>query len=401
MTGNALEGKVASYEKQMVDTMSKMISIKSISPAAGGEGEGKRADFLQKTMESLGFKADRYEYVDESKTKRPNLVVKFGNMDRTIWIVSHIDTVSEGDIALWKTDPFKAVVKDGKIYGRGTSDDGQSAISSIYALLALKETKAKMKYNFGLVLVADEELGSHYGIQKLLEEKGLFDRKDLFIVPDSGSPDGRDIEVAEKSIVWLKITVHGKQVHGSTPEKGVNAYRYAIRFLSKADEMLHRKYNKLNKLFDPPGSTFEMTKHEKNTDSINIVPGTEVSYMDCRVLPEYNLEDVINDIEGIAREPEFKPVKIEFDFAQHEKAAPPTDEKSEIVVLLKRVLKAQRGIEPRAIGIGGGTCAAYFRRKGYDSVVWETVEDVPHQPNEFCVIKNMVDDAKTFAALFV
>ena len=59
--------------------------------------------------------------------------------------MSHIDTVTEGDVNLWKTDPFKAVIKNGNMYGRGTMDDGQPVISSMYALKALKESKAGIK----------------------------------------------------------------------------------------------------------------------------------------------------------------------------------------------------------------------------------------------------------------
>jgi len=395
-----LNGMLDGYEKDMVATMSRMISIKSISPMSGGTGEGKRADFLQGLLRSWGFKVERYEYVDNTKTKRPSLVVKYGSQKRTIWIVSHIDTVSEGDIKLWKTDPFKAAVKDGKIYGRGTMDDGQPAISSMYALKALKTANTKLRYNFGLVLVADEELGSDYGIKKLLNER-IFKSTDLFIVPDAGSVKGDTIEVAEKSIVWFKITVHGKQAHASTPALGTNAFRYLVRFLNTVDRELHSKYTKSNRLFQPSTSTFEMTKHEKNVDSINIIPGTEVAYLDSRILPEYDKEKVIRDVRKIAKRPEFKSVRIEIEFVQNEKAAPPTAVNSEVVRVLKKAIRQQRGIKPKAIGIGGGTCAAYFRRKGYPSVVWFTCNDIAHQPNEYLVIKDMVADAKVFAALFV
>lgn len=396
-----LNDTIESYERSMVETMSKMISIKSISPMSGGQGEGRRAAFLEGVLRSWGLKVKRYEYTDKSKTKRPNLVVRYGSERRTIWLVSHIDTVSEGDMKLWKTDPFRAVVKGGRIYGRGTVDDGQPAISSMYALKALMESKARMKYAFGLVLVADEELGSDYGIKKLLDEKGLFKRDDLFIVPDCGSRDGSEIEVAEKSIVWLKITVHGRQAHASTPAEGVNAFRYMIRFLDRIDRELHKRYPKSDRLFHPPTSTFEMTKHEKNLDSTNIIPPTEVAYLDCRILPEYDKDKVVAFIRRTALSPEFKPVKIEFELLQDEGAAPPTSPNAEIVRILKAAIKRQRGINPKAIGIGGGTCAAYFRWAGFPSAVWFTCNNIAHQPNEYLVIKDMVNDAKVFAALFI
>jgi len=72
-----------------------------------------------------------------------------------------------------------------------------------------------------------------------------------------------------------------------------------------------------------------------------------------------------------------------------------------VVVRLARAIKRVRGVEPRPIGIGGGTVAALFRRKGLPAVVWSTLEDMAHQPNEFCIIDNLVSDAKVFSHFFM
>jgi len=56
-----------------------------------------------------------------------------------------------------------------------------------------------------------------------------------------------------------------------------------------------------------------------------------------------------------------------------------------------------RGIDAKPIGICGGTVGLYFRRKGIHTVVWSTNEDMAHQPNEYCKIDNMINDAKIFA----
>lgn len=395
-----LEKIIDGYESEMTEMMLKMIAIRSVSPTAGGEGEGKRAEFLKKVLEEWGFAAKKYEYKDGSGVVRPNLVTKFGNGERTIWLVAHIDTVSEGDRSLWKTDPFVAQIANGKIYGRGACDNGQEVIAGMFAAKSLMDSRIAIKYNVGLALVADEEVGSTYGIQKLLKED-IFKKNDMFIVPDWGNERGDAIEVAEKGIVWLKISVKGKQAHASRPHEGRNAYRYSVRFLKFVDDYLHEKYNKKNSMFSPEASTFEMTKHEKNVDSVNIIPGTEVSYIDCRVLPEYKIDDVIKDVEMIAAEEEFKEVKIDVEVAVRNDASKPTDKNAEVVRMLDEALKDVRGISPQVLGIGGGTCAAFFRQYGLDAAVWSTEEDVAHQPNEFMAIKNMVDDAKVLAYLYL
>jgi succinyl-diaminopimelate desuccinylase len=391
-----LDERITGYREDMIALISKMIEIKAISPISGGMGESERASMLEDTLKQWGFRPERYDYSDETGSRRSNLVVKIGSEERTLWIVAHIDTVSEGNLSLWKSDPFKAKIEGDRIYGRGTQDNGQGVISGMFALKALKDTGTKLRFNMGLALVADEELGSRYGIQKLIEE-GIFRKDDLVLVPDWGSAKGDKIEIAEKGMLWLKISVLGKQTHASTPEKGVNAYMQSIRFLNRVDKMLHEKYNASNAIFDPPVSTFEMTKHEKNIDSINIIPSLEVSYLDCRILPEYDISLVIRDIREVAAMGEFSDVEIKIEEFNREDATPQTEEGSEVVQILKYALKRLRGLDSEVVGIGGGTCAAFFRKKGIQTAVWSTGESVAHEPNEYVELSNIEDDSKVFA----
>jgi succinyl-diaminopimelate desuccinylase len=389
---------IEGQQREMVETLSRMIGIKSISPESGGSGEMERALFLEKVLKNIGVAYRRYDYKDSAGVTRPSLIAKFGSCRRTLWIIAHIDTVSEGDRSEWDGDPFKARVSNGKIFGRGSMDNGQGVVSAIYALGALKESKAEMKYNIGIALVADEEMGSTYGLSKVIDE-GVFKKCDIFLVPDGGNAEGNEIEVAEKGILWLKFTVSGKQTHASTPDNGINAFRYSSELINKLDEHLHKKYNKENMLFTPSRSTFEMTKHEANVDSINIIPGKEIFYLDCRILPNYRIDDIIRDVKRIASGNEFRKVKISVEIPHREDPSRPTSPDSEVVKVLMASLKELRGIRPKAIGVGGGTCAVLTRKKGFQTVVWATLTGHPHEPNEFCMIKDMVADTKVFASI--
>jgi Acetylornithine deacetylase/Succinyl-diaminopimelate desuccinylase and related deacylases len=212
----------------IIELAKRIIPVQAISPESGGEGEGKRADVLMEILTEMGVKnVQRYEVRDSHNVVRPSLVVKEGNRDRTFWIVAHIDTVPIGNRSLWSYDPFQPTVKGDRIYGRGTSDNGQAVFLSL--LLLRKLRKADLKYNIGIVFVADEEVGSKYGIEFLLD-KGLFSKNDLVLVPDAGTSEGTEIEVAEKSILWLKFKVSGKQYHASQPFMAVNANRESMKF---------------------------------------------------------------------------------------------------------------------------------------------------------------------------
>ncbi|MEM4291304.1 MAG: M20 family metallo-hydrolase [Archaeoglobaceae archaeon] len=382
---------------EMVRVLSKLIEIKAVSPDFGGEGESEKAEFLMGHLEEFDD-VQRFDAKDERVGTRPNIVAKIkGVVNRTIWIVSHLDVVPEGDEKLWRTPPFKAVVEGGRVYGRGSEDNGQSIVSSLFAGKAIIESGSKPKFNFGLVFVSDEESGSNYGIKFLLS-KDIFSREDMFIVPDVGSQSGDAIEIAEKGILWLKFEVYGKQSHASQPQ--MNASRRAMKFILDLDEKLHTKFNAKNDLFNPPYSTFEPTKREKNVDNINTIPGLDVSYMDCRIIPDYRLEDVLEFIENVRRFHEIRDgEKIKVDVLQAF-SSPKTPENSEIAIRLSKMIEKIRKVKTRFIGIGGNTCASFLRSAGFkETVAWCTAEGTAHKPNEYCIIDNMVEDAKVFYSI--
>jgi succinyl-diaminopimelate desuccinylase len=171
-----------------------------------------------------------------------------------------------------------------------------------------------------------------------------------------------------------------------------------MKFAIQLDDVLHATYTDRDTLFDPPSSTFEPTKSDANVDNVNTVPGLDVQYFDCRILPQYSLDEVMKKIDAVRLRMEKETgATIQIDTLQHEENTKPTPMQSPIVEKLKTALKQLRGLEAKPIGIGGGTVGAYFRRKGMDTAVWSTLDDMAHQPNEYCKIKNMVDDAKVFA----
>ncbi|MEM0201197.1 MAG: M20/M25/M40 family metallo-hydrolase, partial [Candidatus Micrarchaeaceae archaeon] len=150
-------------------------------------------------------------------------------------------------------------------------------------------------------------------------------------------------------------------------------------------------------------STFELTKHELNVESINIVPGKEVSYMDCRVLPNYSLDEILNFINEKSKEfsKKNKGIKIIVDVVNREDSAPETNVNSELVTLLMKNLPKIIKDKPLPIGIGGGTCASFFRKAGIDSVAWSIDNQMAHQVNEFCFVESMLKDAELFVSLFM
>jgi succinyl-diaminopimelate desuccinylase len=389
----------------MVQTLMELIRIPAIAPENGGDGETKKADRLTELLKTMGFDDIQHYDADDDRVpskKRPNIVTRLiGETDaEKLWIITHLDIVPEGEESLWTiAKPFQPVIKDGRVYGRGSEDNMHSMIASLFALKTIKDLGIKPKRTVALGFVADEEQGSKYGIQYLIG-KGLFSKQDLLIVPDSGNENGSFIEISEKSALWFRIRTIGKQTHASRPQMGLNAHRIGMQFSLALDEMLHTKYSRRDDYFDPPESTIEPTKKDKNVDAVNIAPGEDIVYFDCRVLPDYRLDEFLNDINMLARDYEKKTGStIRIEIIQKTVAPKPTSPDAKVVKMLKQAVREVRRVEPKVGGIGGGTCAAYFREIGLPSVVWSTIDETAHQPNEYTKIENLVSDAKVYALL--
>jgi len=399
--------KIDSYESQMIELQKQLTAIPALGPTNDGEGEMKKAQFLKEWMEKeIGFDSiEEYDSPDDRvpSGKRPNIVaiVKGKNSDRKVWVMAHLDIVPPGDLKLWNSDPYEVKVEDGKLIGRGVEDNQHGIVTPLFAIKALKELGITPAYDVGLVLVADEETGSEHGIQFLLKEHNIFGKDDFIIVPDAGSSDGTMIEIAEKSIYWLKVHTKGKQCHASTPEQGINAHKAAAHLITKI-EKLYEIYNQRNEVFDPPISTFEPTKKEANVPNVNTIPGEDVFYVDMRILPEIKVDDVCDTVIKMTKEIEEQfGVTIELSSPQREDAAPATPADAPVVKALSKAIKDTYGVEAKPMGIGGGTVAAFFRRAGFNAVVWSKIDETAHQPNEYTKIENMIGDAKVFAHLFL
>lgn len=398
--------RISSFRNEMIDMQIKLSALPAIAPESGGEGEAKKAEFLIEFLKSMKFQSFdviKAPDLDAPSGYRPNILAlyKGKNSAKTIWIMTHMDIVPPGELSLWSGNPFKAWVEEGKIYGRGVEDNQQDMVASLFALKALEAEDVLPNYDVGIALVADEETGSGKGIDYVLQNSKAFHKQDMIIVPDAGNEDGTMIEVAEKSILWLKFKTLGKQAHGSTPEKGINSFKAASFLVTELDKLYHIFGHK-DSLFDPPISTFEPTKKDANVPNINTIPGEDVFYMDSRILPNYTIEEVKQKIQAIAKkiEKDHK-VSIAVEDEQSAPAAPPTSPEAAVVHSLKKAIQEIYRKEGKPIGIGGGTVAALFRRKNFEAACWSKIDETAHMPNEYSVIDNMMGDAKVFAHVFL
>lgn len=392
---------------ECVDFLIRICSIPALGPDNQGTGEMDKYRVVKECVLALGpDEVDEVHAPDGRVPEgvRPNLMVRFHGKDksRTLWILSHIDVVPPGEAKLWDHDPFKPHREDGFVYGRGVEDNGQALAASIFAARAVKETVG-FGLNVGLALVSDEECGSLYGLDYVLRRRAdLFAPDDLILVPDAGNENGDHIEVAEKHLLHARFTVKGRQSHASRPDLGLNTLRASAHFIVELDETLRERFDRQNSFFNPPVSTFEPTRKDANVPNVNTIPGEDVFFFDCRILPEVPLAEVLEEMRSVAaRIRDRFGVETAVEEYLSFEAPEPTPADSPVVTALAQAVQEVYGVQARPHGIGGQTVAAFFRKKGLRAAVWEKLLHMAHAPNEKIAVENLVGDAKVFARMMI
>ncbi len=393
--------------EEMVEMQRQLCVRPAVGPDNDGSGELEKARWLADQLTDWGFPEPRCLPAPDERVEggeRPNHIYRIAGEapSPATWVLTHLDVVPPGELDLWTGDPWELRVDGDRLIGRGTEDNQQGLVSSVFAARALLETGITPPRDAVLAFVSDEETGSRFGAAYLMEHhRDLFSDQDLLLIPDAGNEEGSMIEVAEKSIAWIRFRVVGRQTHGSTPEMGINAHKAGAHLIVML-EGLYEDYPARDDLFDPPVSTFEPTLKKANVANINTIPGEDLFTFDCRVLPEYGLEEVGERMEAYAAELKgIFGVEVEITTPMWQAAAPPTPPDAPVVEALKGAVNEVYGVEARPMGIGGGTVAAFFRQAGLPAAVWSRMEDQAHQPDEYCLLSNMVGDARVMTRLFL
>ena len=134
--------------------------------------------------------------------------------------------------------------------------------------------------------------------------------------------------------------------------------------------------------------------------NVNTIPGREVFYIDCRVLPCYSLEEVLSAFRALGDEVAGTyGVRVEVEPFMQEPAAAPTPEDSAVVSSLKKAVKEVLGVNCTCGGIGGSPVAVNFRERGVPAVVWSLIFENCHAPNEAARISFAIKEAQVYASM--
>jgi len=269
-------------EARVVQLLERLVSFPTVNPPGDEE---MIARFIAEILEKIGCRV-QLQYVSEH---RPNVIALFGEGDKRLVFNTHMDVVP---VSAWNHgDPFNPVIKDGKVYGRGTADAKGSLAAMIAALEAISTVSVSLPGEIAITAVVDEE-GASRGAKDLFRDF----RGNFGIV---GEPTGLTPVIAHRGTLRLVITTKGKSAHSSMPEKGVNAIYQMIPVIQAIEDLHARLSGRRHRLCGSPTVTVtKIVGGEKE----NIVPNQCEIIVDRRLIPGETMESALDEIRVVIEE---------------------------------------------------------------------------------------------------
>lgn len=370
--------KISSYinRDEIIELTAELIKKETVNPPGN---EYLAREVIVNSLERLEARIE----IIEGEKGRPNILGYIGKGEPSVAIIAHLDVVPSGQG--WKSNPFSARIRDGRIYGRGSLDNKGPYAAAWAGVKAILESSLPFQGTIILGAVADEERGSRLGMELLLK-KGF--SPSFAIIPDGGKMD--EAVIGEKGLIWLKIICRGKAAHASNPGKGENAIDKVVDFLSAIPG--YRFKGDFHPLFSEP--TLNIGRIEGG-EVPNMVPDQCEAILDIRYPLGMRSKDIVTQLKNLAEEKQLKVEMERINFSQ-----PHIVEENSLLVKAFGKVGKKLGINLRLGTTGGNTIAKNLYFKGVPTIAHSPAEeDLAHQANEYVKVDNLVRCAELWAGV--
>jgi succinyl-diaminopimelate desuccinylase len=389
-----------------------LVRIPTVNPP--GEAYRSACELLGARLGARGFEV-RYLRAegtpgDSDRFPRWNVVARRegSRPGPCVHLNGHIDVVEAGEG--WTVDPWAGVVREGKLFGRGTCDMKGGIAAAVVAAETLLELEPDLSGAIEISGTADEESGGYGGVA-WLARKGFFSkpRVDHVIIPEPLNVDR--VCIGHRGVWWAEVTTHGRIAHGSMPFLGDCAVRHMGAFLRALEEELWPKLARRR-------TAMPVVPEAARASTLNVnaiqggqpigeglpspcVPDSCRIVLDRRFLIEERLEEVKGEVrailERLARErPGFRWSMRDLFEVEPVLTDPGLPVPRTVASAIRTVL----GTEPAFVCSPGTYDQKHVARIGglQDCVAYGPgILDLAHQPDEFVAIEDLVAATKVLA----
>jgi acetylornithine deacetylase/succinyl-diaminopimelate desuccinylase family protein len=266
----------------------EMIDIPSVT----GDEEALTL-YVKEKLDSYGFETE-LQYVESG---RPNLyaVLRGSSPGRRLNYNAHSDTVPAGEG--WATNPFKAVIRDGRIYGRGACDMKSGIACNLNTFRAIADTGPNFAGELSLSLVVDQE-ATDVGAWAMMKDPRWRSLDAIILTYSYCGDETKPIPLGLTGKILYDVKVRGKAAHGFRPHLGINAVEDAAKIIANLDKLDLKPHNEFKR------GTFCTLKFEGGYQIYSVVVPASARFEVNRLLVpgetiQYALDDMRHLVDSL------------------------------------------------------------------------------------------------------
>ncbi len=360
--------------------LQQLVRCPSVTPLEAGA-----LTTVQTWLEAAGFTAHRLIFRDVDTPDIDNLFARIGNSGPHLCFAGHTDVVPQGDESIWLEPPFAANIKDGYMYGRGTTDMKGSVTAFAAAAADFVRENPKFKGSISFLITNDEEGPAINGTVKVLQwmkDKGHIPDHCLVGEPSCVDALGDTIKIGRRGSLSVIVTVDGKQGHAAYPHKADNPIPKLARLVER---LLASPLDQGNQNFDP--SSLAFTSFDVGNPAGNVIPSKAVLKFNIRYSTEHTYDTLKAFVNGHI-ENLYAEMGGVWSVKFTEGAEAFLTEPGAFVGLVQDAIAAETGIVPK-LSTSGGTSDARFIKDYCPVLEFGPTNATIHQTDERISIEEL------------
>lgn len=403
--------RVDDIADEMIDWLRAVVRIPTINPP--GRNYRDCAEFIGAKLREFGYEVSFIE-----ATGRPECSPEFPRVNvigrlhgpsfhPALHFNGHIDVVPPG--AGWMLDPFAGEVRDGRIYGRGVTDQKAGLAASLFAVEAIRRAGVKLTGSVEQSATVDEESGGFAGVAYLAEHGYVRpDLVDYVIITEPLDYDR--ICLGHRGVFWFEVLMHGRISHGSMPFLGVSAIDRMARLIERIEQELKpRLAARRTRMPVEPEAARSATINvnsicggqDPDSPQTPCVADLCRAVFDRRFLIEEKLEDVREELIELVERLRADDAELQYELKDLMIVHPTmTAPESRLVRTMRDVISQTLDREPPLVASPGTYDQKHFARlAGIEQCIayGPGILKMAHQPDEYCEIEHLVSACKAMA----
>ena len=364
-----------------------LIRKPSITPKDAGA-----INLLAKNLKSIGFNC---KIINFKNIK--NLYAKLGKSSPNFCYAGHTDVVPPGNVKKWTTNPFKPIVRNNKLIGRGANDMKASIACFVAAVSRFKNENKNFKGSISLLITGDEEGIAVNGTKRLIKYlKRKREKINFCIVGEPTNPNklGEMIKIGRRGSLTGRLTIIGSQGHVAYPHRANNPSNTLIKILKKIKDL---KLDKGTKNFQP--SNLEVIKINIDNHADNVIPGSADAVFNIRFNDKHtssSLKNKLNKIFKAVTKANKSKFKITYEVSGEAFLTKP----NKTTYMVQNIVKKVTGLKPK-LSTSGGTSDARFIKNIAPCLEFGLVGKTMHKIDESVSVSDLKKLTKIYKNILV